>query len=160
MHSGIFNKDIIVFGCGNILFGDDGFGPAVIDYLDENFKIPEPVFTLDVGTSIRDCLFDLLLVEEKPSKIFVLDAVQIDGRKPGELFEMDIVGIPKAKASDFSLHQCPTTNLLQELNTLGGVNVQVLCIQANYVPEEVFFGLSKEVENSIPEACKWLVENF
>jgi coenzyme F420 hydrogenase subunit delta len=30
------DKPIIIFGCGNILFGDDGFGPAVAEELQQN----------------------------------------------------------------------------------------------------------------------------
>ena len=57
----IFDKSVVVFGCGNILYGDDGFGPAVIKHLQENYPLPADVLVLDVGTSIRDILFDLVL---------------------------------------------------------------------------------------------------
>ena len=30
------DKNILVFGCGNILFGDDGFGPRVAEELLKN----------------------------------------------------------------------------------------------------------------------------
>ena len=30
----ILKKPILILGCGNILFGDDGFGPAVIEHLE------------------------------------------------------------------------------------------------------------------------------
>lgn len=28
-----YKKSVLVLGCGNILFGDDGFGPAVVEHL-------------------------------------------------------------------------------------------------------------------------------
>ena len=34
-------KPILIFGCGNVLFGDDGFGPAVTDALMANYDIPD-----------------------------------------------------------------------------------------------------------------------
>jgi coenzyme F420 hydrogenase subunit delta len=55
----MFEKSILIFGCGNILWGDDGFGPAVIQCLNEQYRLPADVLALDVGTSIRDLLFDL-----------------------------------------------------------------------------------------------------
>ena len=61
---GIFEKSILIFGCGNILWGDDGFGPAVIAHLKEHYLLPDDVLALDVGTSIRDILFDLILSEK------------------------------------------------------------------------------------------------
>ena len=48
-----YDAEILVVGCGNILFKDDGFGPAVIDALDEFSKekpLPDNTMTLDAGT--------------------------------------------------------------------------------------------------------------
>lgn len=33
-----YDAEILVVGCGNILFKDDGFGPEVIKALEEYFK--------------------------------------------------------------------------------------------------------------------------
>jgi len=86
----LFEKSILVFGCGNILFGDDGFGPAVVNHLKEKYSLPDDVLVMDVGTSIRDILFDLALSEKKPKKIIVFDAVDYPDRKPGEVFEIPV----------------------------------------------------------------------
>ena len=61
----IYGKEILILGCGNTLFGNDGFGPKVIQYLNENYTFPDFVLSLDAGTGIRDYVFDLLLMEEK-----------------------------------------------------------------------------------------------
>ena len=34
-----YDSDIIVIGCGNILFKDDGFGPVLINILQKYFPI-------------------------------------------------------------------------------------------------------------------------
>ena len=60
------SKKILIFGCGNILLGDDGFGPAVIEELEKNYQIPEHVFIIDAGSSIREFLFNIALDEVKP----------------------------------------------------------------------------------------------
>ena len=44
----LFEKSILVFGCGNILFGDDGFGPAVVNHLQEKYSLPDDVLVMDV----------------------------------------------------------------------------------------------------------------
>ena len=49
----LFEYDCLVLGCGNPLIGDDGFGPAVIQQLEEAYAIPESVACIDVGTSVR-----------------------------------------------------------------------------------------------------------
>ena len=54
-------KPILILGCGNILFGDDGFGPAVIKYLEAQASLPETVLAVDIGTGIKEFLFDLII---------------------------------------------------------------------------------------------------
>ena len=78
----VYKKDVIILGCGNILFGDDGFGPEVIKYLEENYDIPENICAFDTGTGVREILFDIVLAEKKPQKIIIIDAVDV-GKKIG-----------------------------------------------------------------------------
>jgi len=150
----LFKKPILVFGCGNILFGDDGFGPAVVEHLKKHYLLPEDVLAMDVGTSIRDTLFDLALSEKKPKKIIVVDAVDYPDRRPGEIFEIPVEGIPGKKTADFSLHQFPTINILQELKDHTGIEITVLVAQTDTLPETIQPGLSKAMEGAVVEACE------
>lgn len=154
----IFDKPILVFGCGNTLLGDDGFGPAVIKHLEENHTLPETVFVMDAGTSIRDLLFDLILSPARPRKILVLDAVSRPDRQAGELFELDVRDFPENKVDDYSLHQFPSVNLLRELKDLCGIPVKILAAQTGAIPEEIRPGLSPEVRLAVPRACRWVME--
>jgi len=43
-----------VYGIGNILLGDDGVGPAVAHYLDDNYAFSDGVFIEDLGTPSLD----------------------------------------------------------------------------------------------------------
>ena len=122
----IFENSVLIFGCGNILWGDDGFGPAVIECLNEKYHLPDDVLALDVGTSIRDILFDLILSDKKPQQLIIIDAVGYPDRQPGEVFEIPVEGIPETKVSDFSLHQFPTVNMLQELKEHSGIKVKII----------------------------------
>jgi coenzyme F420 hydrogenase subunit delta len=153
----LFEKPILVFGCGNILFGDDGFGPAVVEHLKKHYLLPEDVLAMDVGTSIRDTLFDLALSEKKPKKIIVVDAVDYPDRRPGEIFEIPVEGIPGKKTADFSLHQFPTINILQELKDHTGIEITVLVAQTDTLPETIQPGLSKAMEDAVVEACEQIL---
>ena len=150
----LFEKPILVFGCGNILFGDDGFGPAVAEHLENNNLLPENVLVMDVGTSIRDILFDLALSEKKPKKIIVVDAVDYPDRKPGEIFEIPVEGIPEKKTADFSLHQFPTVNILRELRDHTGIEIIVLVAQTDALPDTIRPGLSKAMKDAVVKACE------
>jgi len=150
----IFEKSVLVFGCGNILWGDDGFGPAVIEHLNQHYSLPDDVLARDVGTSIRDTLFDLILSEQKPKLLIIIDAVDHPDRRPGEVFEIPVEGIPETKVSDFSLHQFPTVNMLQELKEHSGIKVKIIVGQTEPLPEEVRPGLSAAMQGAVPVACE------
>jgi len=153
----LFDKSTLIFGCGNILFGDDGFGPAVVNHLRDNYVLPEDVLAMDMGTSIRNTLFDLSLSEKKPQKIIIVDAVEQQGRRPGEVFEIPVEGIPEKKTADFSLHQFPTVNILQELKDRTRIDVVVLVAQAEVVPDAIKPGLSETMQAAVIEACERLM---
>jgi len=158
MLSEALEKPILIFGCGNILFGDDGFGPALVQHLRDNYPLPESVLVQDVGTGIREILFDLALSHRKPQKLIIVDAVAYPDRAPGEVFEISVDDIPAPKTADFSLHQFPSVNLLKELQQETDIAVHILVAQAAHLPEEVAPGLSEVVARAIPVACRYLLE--
>lgn len=156
MISEIYSKPLLVFGCGNTLLGDDGFGPAVIEHLNAHHRLPAGAAALDLGTSSRDYLFDLLLSPVKPRLLVIVDAADPAGLAPGRLMELPLTDIAPEKVNDFSLHQFPSVNLLQELAEAGGVRVRVLVVKAGSIPDEVRPGLSPAVATAVPVAAAWV----
>lgn len=145
-------KPIVVFGCGNPLIGDDGFGSRVIQFYREHYEIPYQVCLMDVETSIRKVLFNIMLSDHKPSHIVIIDAIDI-GRKPGELFTIDIEEFPENKIDDFSMHQLPTSNLLKELRDFCNIRITILSAQIKDIPDEVSTGLTPALEGAIQPMC-------
>ncbi len=152
-------KPTVVLGIGNILFGDDGFGCAVVDYVESHYRVPETVCLLDAGTGVRKLLFTLCLSSARPQRLLILDAIDA-GRAPGEIFEINPAEIPPVKLDDFSLHQLPTSNLLRELQESCGVEVRVLACQTGPLPEEISQGLSEAIIGAVPQAADWLVREY
>ena len=152
-------KPTLVLGVGNILFGDDGFGCAVVDYVEKHHPVPEAVCLLDAGTSVRKLLFTLCLSPVRPHRLLILDAIDA-GRTPGELFEIDPAEIPPVKLDDFSLHQLPTSNLLRELQESCGVEVRVLACQTGPLPDQICPGLSPPIQAAVPRAAEWLISEY
>jgi len=150
-----YDKSILILGCGNVLIADDGFGPAVAQRLRESFTIPADVCVLDAGTCVREILFDTILSDRKPAKIVIVDAMDC-GRRPGELFWLDIDALPKIKLDDFSMHQIPTSNLLRELRDLCGIEVIIMACQVSGATDRVKPGLSIPVGRAVEEAARTL----
>jgi len=145
-------------GCGNVLMGDDGFGPAVIKKLKQRYNLPEYTHAEDVGTSIRGVLFDITLLDKRPEHIIVLDAVDKPGRKPGEVFEIAVDDIPEEKIIDYSVHQFPTTNMLKGIQDQCGVKVTIIAGQVANKLEEVKPGLSEPMRTAVVKAADKVIE--
>jgi coenzyme F420 hydrogenase subunit delta len=146
-------KEVMVLGCGNILFGDDGFGFHVAEHLQNAGPIPDHVSVISAGTGVREILFDLVISEQRPKRIIVIDAIDAE-RRPGEVFRIDVEDVPRHKVDDFSLHHMPTTNLLKELKDLCAVDVIVIVGQVESIPETVKPGLSDTLAKSVAVAAE------
>jgi len=160
--SEIPDKNVLVLGCGNILFGDDGFGPRVAEELLKDDHLPGNVGVINAGTSVRNILFDIALSEKRPEKIIIIDAIDA-GKTPGEIFELPIDEIPVKKIDDFSMHQLPTSNLLKELKDFCKVEIIIIACQVENIPTEVSTILSKSLIDAVPEVCQKidaLIKNF
>jgi len=150
---------VLILGCGNVLFGDDGFGCELVQHLESRRPVPEHVCLLDAGTGVRKLLFTLCLSPVRPRRILILDAVDM-GQTPGAWFEIDPGEIPVVKLDDFSLHQIPTSNLLRELQEQTGVEVRVLACQTGPLPDHVCPGLSEPVRDAVPQAAGWVEREY
>ncbi len=157
---GYHAKRTLVLGCGNILYGDDGFGPAVARALLARYPIPDDAAVLDLGLATRGFVFDVLLAERQPRRIVVVDAMERNGKEPGELFDVPLDDLPRTKVDDFSFHQGPTSNLLRELRDLRGVEIVIVSCQPLSIPPEMHRGLSPPVERATGEAARLIYERY
>lgn len=150
----------MILGCGNPLFGDDGFGPAVIARLHE-IGLPEAVQAIDVGTSIREQLLDYLLDPRlRPQALVVVDAAYRDDLDPGTLWSCHPRELSACKTHDFSLHQFPTVNLLAELEAATGMQIALVLAQAATLPEGVAPGLSPAMAQAVDAACQLILHKI
>ncbi len=152
----IESKKVLILGCGNVLLGDDGFGPAVVEELGRG-DLPGHAHAEDVGTSVRGILFDLALLDKRPEHIIVLDAVDLPGHEPGEVFEISVEEIPEKKIADYSFHQFPTTNLLKEIQEGCDVRVTILAAQIGAELKEVGPGLSEPMLLAVGRAAEEVI---
>ena len=86
----------IVLGLGNVLRGDDGVGPAVIEWLDRQ-DLPPGVEAIDGGTSGLD-IVSILMGRERA---IIVDAANV-GRAPGE-WERFTPAVAQLKGNDATL---------------------------------------------------------
>jgi coenzyme F420 hydrogenase subunit delta len=150
---------VLILGVGNTLFGDDGFGPEVVETLIHDYDMPKDVCAMDVGTGARKVLFTLVLSAIRPQEIVIVDAVDW-GQDVGQVVEIPVEALPITKVDDFSLHQAPTSNLLLELQKRCGVKVTVMACDVGAVPQVIEPGLSPTIRQAVTVACRNIVEHL
>lgn len=152
-----FDAEILVVGCGNILFEDDGFGPAVTGALEEYFKeneLPDNVMIVDAGTSGPFYVFSL--PSEVWKKLIVVDIVEF-GAKPGTLRIFDVDELPEGSYEN--VHSWSVSQPLHQLNE--SIEVMVVGCQPESVSApDVKLGLTKNVEDAIPKAIKIILNEI
>ncbi|MGB8309903.1 MAG: hydrogenase maturation protease, partial [Methanoregula sp.] len=78
----MLHSEIVIVGCGNPLFGDDGFGPAVIEEM-EKLTLPDNVTIQDGGAGAPHFIFNFLN-PEVTKKLIVVDISDFNA-KPGSI---------------------------------------------------------------------------
>ncbi len=150
---------VLILGVGNVLFGDDGFGPEVIDYVSRHFIARTDICMMDVGTGARKVLFTVALSEVRPQELLIVDAVDW-GRKIGEVLEIAADALPVTKVDDFSLHQVPTSNLLRELQERCGLKVSILACDVGQIAQEIQPGLSPAIQSAVVSAAQTIAARY
>lgn len=148
----------LVVGCGNLLFKDDGFGPAVIHALEDYFKdkeMPDETKFVDAGTGATHFIFSL--PDQYWEKIIVIDVVEFDA-EPGTLKIFSPFDMPKGKYEN--VHTWPVEEPLQELANDGFEVVIVGCKPEEITAPDVEMGLSKPVEDAIPKAIEMILNEL
>ena len=74
------DRDIRVLGLGNVLMGDDGFGPFVVEALAAAYELPPDVSVIDLGTPG----LDLTPFLSDADAVIIVDTVRAEG-SPGDL---------------------------------------------------------------------------
>jgi len=150
---------VLILGVGNVLFGNDGFGPQVIDYLTRHYVIPEDIYAIDVGTGARKVLFTVTLSQTRPQELVIADAVDW-GQEIGSVLEIPVELLPVTKVDDFSLHQVPTSNMLRELQDDCGVKVSVVVCDVGEIPQVIEPGLSSAIEAAVVTAAQKMASRY
>ena len=176
-----YDSDIIVVGCGNILFKDDGFGPILINilqkYFDDKTDYYDPVVTSYVEDEFdKDILSQ---IQEKFEDIELLDSVQfVDGgtAAPSNFFplyeqydwkKLIVLDVVEFQAEPGTVevfdpnvmqvgkydnpHGMTVEEPLQKISEKCEV-VVVGCRPAEIPTPDVDMGLTEPVEKAIPKA--------
>ena len=141
-----------VIGLGNILRGDDGIGPVIIQQLEES-KNSLSIQLCDAGSDAFTILDQLL--ESEP--VVIIDCARM-GKKPGTVQKILVKNIKNLPVNlGMSLHGYSLTEVWQIARSMGVDNdLSVIGVE----PDSVQFnsGLSEVVKKSIPLILQMVAE--
>lgn len=147
-------SEIVVAGCGNPLYADDGFGPAVVERL-KGLEIPENVTIVDVGLGGPHFVFTLLNPES--TKALIIVDIADFGGNPGELRWLSVDELPVGSYCD--AHSWDLTEPLRYLK--DEIRIRVLACQKKYVSApEMVIGITDEVQEAIPGAVSEILKEI
>ncbi len=136
--------EIVIAGCGNMLFGDDGYGPEVVGRLKE-YTLPDNVKAVDVGLGGPHFCFTML-DNGVTRKLIIIDIVDF-GAAPGTLTRLGVEDLPPGSYRD--AHSWDLTEPLNRLKDI--VDIMVIGCQPKNVPTSDFeIGISKELRMLYP----------
>jgi hydrogenase maturation protease len=151
-------RRVLVAGLGNVLRGDDGFGPAVVQALESEGILPENVSLLELGIGGVSLVHELM---EGYEALIIVDAMDRGGA-PGTLYVTEITvpevaAIPSLQRYELGsdMHQAvPTPALLmaQALGVLPPIVRMVGCQPAE--TEEFSTELSPIVQQTLAAALQ------
>jgi coenzyme F420 hydrogenase subunit delta len=147
-------SEIVVAGCGNPLYADDGFGPAVVERL-KDFELPENVTVVDAGLGGPHFIFTLLNPES--TKILIIVDIAEFGGEPGELRWLSVDELPVGSYRD--AHSWDLTEPLQVIKE--DIRIRILACQRKYVSApEMVIGITDEVQKAIPGAISEILKEI
>lgn len=144
--------EIVVAGCGNPLFADDGFGPAVIEEL-MRLELPDNIKVVDAGLGGPHFIFTLL-DPEYTRRLIIVDIADF-GAKPGDLATFRVEDLPAGSYRD--IHSWDLTEPLQKLKDAIDITV-IGCQPGKVTAPEFELGLTDEVQDAIPRTVRLVLE--
>lgn len=116
-------KSIGIMGLGNLLLSDEGFGIHCIQYLENNYQLPENVEVIDGGTG------GILLAPfiEEHDELYVIDVVDIEDA-PGSVHYFTDVDV---RCGDIQTRMSP--------HQIGMLDILDICRIRGKVPQKIHF---------------------
>jgi len=141
--------NVLILGIGNILFQDEGIGAHFIHYLDEKYEFisdESTVSIVDGGTLAQRLIPEIVKYDE----VIVVDCIDADNSKPGDVYFFDYHKAPSYinwQGSAHEIEMLQTLNMIDMNKDLPTTNV--LGVIPKRVADDTTFELSNEIIDAI-----------
>lgn len=137
--------NILLLGIGNILFGDEGIGPHLVNLIDNKYKFASPEHTLDIidGGTLAQRLIPIITEYDK---VILVDCVNVDEGKVGDVYTFSFDDVPNYITWNGSAHEVEMLQTLQMIEMIGDLPpVQIVGVIPYVIGENSTFSMTPEV---------------
>ncbi len=146
------SERVLVAGIGNMFFGDDGFGPAVVRHMVEMHDLPRQVRVVDYGIRGLHLAYDLL---DGYDTLIVIDT--LPGRStPGDLTVLE-VGEGDVGSENVDPHGMSPVAVLASVRQLGGTLPPTWVVGVQPLSLDEGIDLSPPVQAAVSRASEVVI---
>ncbi len=149
-----YEREILILGIGNILYGDEGVGVHAAQKIEKEYTLPPGVEALDGGTGS----FFLVQPMQSSRTVILIDAT-IDSDPPGTIKRLTprytLEYPPTLTAHDIGLK-----DLLDAFYISGNSpRVILYAVSIGSLGQELGMELSEPIQAILPDICKTVVDD-
>ncbi|CUV65722.1 hydrogenase expression/formation protein HydD [Sulfurovum sp. enrichment culture clone C5] len=136
---------ILILGIGNILFGDEGIGAHLANYLDEKYDFVSQEHTVDIvdGGTLAQLLIPTITQYEY---IILIDCVNTDDGKIGDVYFFDFEAVPENITWQGSAHEVEMLQTLQMIQLMDDLPpTKIVGVVPYVIGENSTFEMTDEV---------------
>lgn len=143
---------VLVLGIGNILFGDEGIGVHLMNYLKLNYKFTppldsskNPIHSLEFidGGTLAQALIPLIVEYDF---VLILDTVDASGGNIGDVYSFPFDALPRQVSWAGSAHEVEMLQTLRLTQIMGDLpRIHIVGIIPEIIGEDTTFELSQEL---------------
>lgn len=146
--------EILVLGIGNILCGDDGIGPSVVNLLQKQ-NWPDTVQILEVGTA----LLNHLEIIGSTRHLFIIDALRT-GAKPGTIHRFHLEELASSLEPAITSHGIPLKQVIALAQEQTGFPVKVIIFGIEPLSLELATELSPPIKATLSQITAQIMEEL
>jgi hydrogenase maturation protease len=140
-------RRMVVAGFGNVLRGDDGFGVAVVQRLEQSGQVPMNTVLLEVGTGGIALAQELLTPCDR---LVIVDAMTRGGA-PGSVYVLQVDDVAPSRSVD--MHMTVPARALELAQALGALPREVFLVGCEpAVVDDLTMRLSETVATALDSA--------
>ena len=139
---------VLILGIGNILFGDEGIGVHLSNYLKVNYAFKSPTHTLQIidGGTLAQGLIPLITEQDF---VILMDCINADNAQVGDVFAFDFDSVPLNVNWQGTAHEVEMLQTLKMIEMMGDLpTIKIVATIPHILESDTTFELSPTIQKS------------